>query len=156
GVIPSDRLSRQALNILALIPEPNTEGRDNGTRENYLASGSERFQSDAFNVRMDGRLSKSVNVFGRYSFAHFDRHGPSGFGDGGGPGLVGLAGSSVATNQSLALGLDYTLSPSTLLDVRFGFFRYKVDVRQNDYGTMAARDVGIPNVNFDDFSSGLP
>jgi outer membrane receptor protein involved in Fe transport len=156
NVIPPGRLSPQALNILSLIPEPNADGRDNGTRENYVASGSETFDSDAFNVRMDGRLAESVNVFARYSLAHFTRDGPTAFGEGGGPALVSLGGSSVATNQSLALGLDYSLSPSTVLDVRFGFFRYKVDVRQNDFGAMAARDAGIPNMNFDDFSSGLP
>jgi outer membrane receptor protein involved in Fe transport len=156
NVIPESRLSPQALNVLSLIPKPNADGRDNGTRENYVASGSEIFDGDAFNVRMDGRLAKRVNVFGRYSFAHFTRDGPTAFGTGGGPALVSLGGSSVATNQSLALGLDYTLSPSALLDIRFGFFRYKVDVRQADYGTPAARDAGIPNLNFDDFSSGLP
>ena len=156
NVIPQGRLSPQALNILSLIPKPNADGRDNGTRENYVASGSETFDGDAFNVRMDGRLAKSVNVFGRYSLAHFTRDGPTAFGEGGGPELVSLGGISVATNQSLALGLDYTLSPSTLVDVRFGFFRYKVDVRQTDYGTRAAEEAGIPNMNFDDFRSGLP
>jgi outer membrane receptor protein involved in Fe transport len=156
NVIPQGRLSPQALNILSLIPKPNADGRDNGTRENYVASGSETFDGDAFNVRMDGRPTKSVNVFGRYSFAHFTREGPTAFGEGGGPQLVSLGGTSVATNQSLALGLDYTLSPSTLVDVRFGFFRYKVDVRQTDYGTRAAEEAGIPNMNFDDLSSGLP
>ena len=156
NVIPPSRLSPQALNILSLIPKPNATGVDNGTRENYVASESETFDGDAFNVRMDGRLAKSMNVFGRYSLAHFTRDGPTAFGEGGGPALVSLGGSSVATNQSLALGVDYTLSPSTLVDIRFGFFRYKVDVRQTDYGTTAAQDVGIPNMNFDDFSSGLP
>lgn len=156
NVIPPARLSPQALNILSLIPMANAAGRDNGTRENYVASGSETFDSDAFNVRMDGRPGKSVNVFARYSFAHFTRDGPAAFGPGEGRALVSLGGSSVATNQSLALGLDYTLSPSALVDVRFGFFRYKVDVRQPDYGTTAAEDAGIPNMNFDDFSSGLP
>ena len=156
NVIPPARLSPQTLNILSLIPRPNADGRDNGTRENYVASGSEKFDGDAFNVRTDGRLTKSVNVFARYSLAHFTRDGPTAFGEGGGPALVSLGGRSVATNQSLALGLDYTLSPSSLVDIRFGFFRYKVDVRQTDYGTIAAQDAGIPNMNFDDFSSGLP
>ena len=114
NVIPPARLSPQALNILSLIPMPNADGRDNGTRENYVASGSEKFDGDAFNVRMDGRLAKSVNVFGRYSLAHFTRDGPTAFGEGGGPALVSLGGTSVATNQSLALGFDSTLSPSTL------------------------------------------
>ena len=85
NVIPQGRLSPQALNILSLIPKPNADGRDNGTRENYVASGSETFDGDAFNVRMDGRLAKSVNVFGRYSLAHFTRDGPTAFGEGGGP-----------------------------------------------------------------------
>ena len=144
NVIPPSRLSPQALNILSLIPKPNADGRDNGTLENYVASGSETFDGDAFNVRMDGRLAKRVNVFGRYSLAHFTRDGPTAFGEGGGPALVSLGGSSVATNQSLALGLDYTLSPSALVDVRFGFFRYKVDVRQTDYGTSGGRGRGNP------------
>jgi outer membrane receptor protein involved in Fe transport len=156
NVIPQDRLSPQALNILSLIPMPNTAGNDNGTRLNYIAAGSELFDSNAFNVRMDGRLSKSVNVFGRYSLAHFTREGPPAFGRGGGQPLVSLGGTSVATNQSLSLGLDDTLSPTTLLDFRFGFFRYKVALRQADYGIPAARDAGIPNLNFDDSSSGLP
>src|SRR5262249_14832160 len=55
NVIPPDRLSPQALHILSLVPEPNAVGRDGGTRENYVASGSEPFDGDAFNVRMDGR-----------------------------------------------------------------------------------------------------
>jgi len=156
NVIPQGRQSPQALNILSLIPMPNTTGRDNGTRLNYIASGSELFNSDAFDLRTDGRLSTNTNVFGRYSLAHFNRDGPTAFGKGGGPALVGLGGTSVATNQSLSLGLDYTLSPTSLLDFRFGFFRYKVDVRQADYGVPAARDAGIPNMNLDELSSGLP
>ena len=40
--------------------------------------------------------------------------------------------------------------------MRFGFFRYKVDVLPFDFGTATATDVGIPNLNFDSFSSGLP
>jgi outer membrane receptor protein involved in Fe transport len=156
NVIPQGRLSPQALNLLSLIPKPNVAGRDNGTRENYVVSGSERFNGDIVNVRTDGRLASTLNVFGRYSLAHFNRDGPTAFGSGGGPPLVSLVGTSLVTNQSVALGLDYALSRSTLLDVRFGFFRYQVDVRQGDYGTWAARDAGIPNLNFDDFTSGLP
>lgn len=156
NVIPLERLSPQALNILSLIPRPNAAGRDNGTRENYIASDSETFDSDGFNVRTDGRLAGSVNVFGRYSLAHFDRVGPTAFGEGGGANLVSLGGTSLVTNQSVALGLDATMSSAALFDIRFGFFRYKVGVRQIDYGTSAAGDVGIPNTNFDDYSSGLP
>ena len=37
---------------------PNAPGRDNGTRDNFVASGSESFTENSFNVRIDGRLSR--------------------------------------------------------------------------------------------------
>jgi outer membrane receptor protein involved in Fe transport len=155
--IPSSRLSAQAQAILDLIPAPNAPGRDNGTRDNYVANGIEEFRENSFNVRIDGRLNDALNTFGRYSFGTFFRDGPTAFGDGGGQQLVSLAGVSDVVNQSLAYGVDYALSPTLLADFRFGFFRYKVDVLPFDFGTTPAADAGIPGLNFDDtFSSGLP
>ena len=37
-----------------------------------------------FDVRIDGRVSDSLNFFGRFSFAKFLRDGPTAFGTGGG------------------------------------------------------------------------
>ena len=59
-------------------------------------------------------------------------------------------------NHSLAIGFDYTLSQTALVDFRFGFFKYGVDVLPFDFGTSPAKDAGIPGLNLDDFSSGLP
>ena len=100
--IPSGRLSPQAQAILELIPLPNAAGRDNGTRDNYIACGSETFTENSFNVRVDGRLSDNLNTFGRYSLGDFLRDGPTAFGDGGGPELVSLGGVSDVRNQSVA------------------------------------------------------
>src|SRR6185503_8661915 len=69
--IPNGRLSQQALNILKLLPPPNAPGRDNGTRDNFVASGSEIFDNDTFDVRIDNRLNDKLNLFGRYSFADY-------------------------------------------------------------------------------------
>jgi hypothetical protein len=156
NIIPTGRLSPQALNILSLIPLPNLPGSDNGTRNNFAASGSELFNNDSFDIRIDGRMSDSINLFGRFSWADFTRDGPTAFGTGGGQELVSLGGSSKVRNKSLALGFDWTMSSSTVLDFRFGYFRYKVNVLPFDFGTTPAADAGIPGLNFDDFSSGLP
>jgi hypothetical protein len=153
NVIPGNRLSPEALAILDLLPLPNN---GSGVINNYIASGSEAFDSNAFNTRIDGRLSERLNIFGRYSFAKFAKTGPSAFGAGGGPGVVDLGGNTKVKNQSLALGVDYTLSSTSILDFRFGYFRYQVDVFPNDFGTTPASDAGIPGMNLDDFSSGLP
>ena len=57
-----------------------------------MASGSEAFDENSFNVRIDGRVSDDMNTFGRYSFGKFFRDGPTAFGEGGGQELVSLGG----------------------------------------------------------------
>jgi len=156
NIIPTARLSPQAQRILALVPMPNAPGRDGGTRENFQSSGSEEFRENSVNVRLDGRLSDSMNMFGRYSVGKFFRDGPTAFGAGGGKELVTLGGVSDVKNQSLALGLDRAFSPTLLADFRFGWFKYKVAVLPFDFGTTPAADAGIPGLNVDStFSSGL-
>ena len=156
NVIPGGRLSPQAQAILDLIPTPNADGRDNGTRDNYVAAGSESFTENSFNVRVDGRLTDRLNTFGRYSLGDFLRDGPTAFGEGGGQELVSLGGVSDVINQSLAYGVDYAWASDLLADFRFGFFRYKVNVLPFDFGTTPAADAGIPGLNLDStFTSGL-
>jgi hypothetical protein len=155
--IPTGRLSPEALAVLALIPSANVPGRENGTIDNYVASGSETFDANAFNVRVDGRLRDGLNMFGRYSLGDFLRNGPQAFGAGGGDELVTLGGISDARNQSLAWGIDHAMSSSLLADFRFGWFRYKVNVLPSDFGATPAADAGIPGLNLNDtFASGLP
>ena len=157
NVIPPERLSPQALALLDLIPRPNRAGIENGTRDNFAVSGSDIFDNDTFDVRLDGRLTERLNVFGRYSFADFRRDGPSAFGRGGGRPLVSFGGLSNVRNQSLAAGVDRAIGGSTTADLRFGFFRYRVNLLTSDFDTTPAADAGIPGVNFGDRStSGLP
>jgi outer membrane receptor protein involved in Fe transport len=151
NVIPAGRLSPQAQNLLRLIPLPTLPGTSN----NFSSSGSELFDNDTFDVRIDDRTTESLNIFGRYSFANFTRNGPSVFGQGGGRELVTLGGSAKVRNQSLALGFDKTFSPTMLFDMRFGYFKYKVNVLPFDFGEAATTDLGIPGANLDSFSSGL-
>jgi hypothetical protein len=156
NVIPPGRLSPQAQRILELIPQPNAPGRDNGTRDNYVAAGSESFEENSFNVRVDGRLSDNLNAFGRFSLGDFLRDGPTAFGEGGGQELVSLGGVSDVINNSFSSGFDYVFSPTLLADFRVGFFRYKVNVLPFDFGTTPATDAGILGLNLDEtFTSGL-
>jgi outer membrane receptor protein involved in Fe transport len=156
--IPSGRLSPQALALLQRVPTPNVTGRENGTIDNYVGSGSETFDGNAVNVRIDGRLRDGLNTFGRYSLGDFLRDGPQVFGsNGGGDELVTLGGVSDARNQSLAYGIDWAFSSSLLADFRFGWFNYSVQVLPSDFGSTPAAEAGIPGLNLDStFASGLP
>ena len=155
--IPGERISAEARALLELIPRPNLPGRENGTRDNYQVSGSEAFDGDQFDARVDHRWDDNTNIFGRYSLGNFFRDGPTAFGAGGGAELVTLGGVSDVRNQSLALGVDRAISSRLLTDFRFGWFKYRVDVLPFDFGTTPAADAGIPGLNLDStFTSGLP
>ena len=157
NVIPANRLSPQAQKILALIPLPNAPGRDSGTRDNYVASDSEKFNEDSFNVRVDGRIGNGANTFARYSRGKFLRDGPTAFGSGGGRELVSLGGVSDVKNQSFAYGIDHALSSiaADRLPVRlFPLQRQRAPVRLRHLAGGRRRHSGL---NLDNtFTSGLP
>ncbi len=157
--IPTTRLNPQAQALLKLIPLPNIDGvaRD---QPNYVGAGSIRFNEVQWNTRWDYYLSEKMRVFGRYSFSDYQLKAPGIFGElAGGRGFdeaAPFAGQSSTRNQSIAAGFDYTLNPNLLTDFRFGFFRYRVNVDPGGTGTTPAKDAGIPGLNTNSFTSGMP
>lgn len=145
-------------NILNFIPLPNA---GNGALfNNYVASGSEHFDSDQVDGRVDYSFSDKWHFFGRYTLADFTLSAPGAYGaEAGGPGLNGIyfAGSSLDRNQSLALGATYALNPTLITDFRFGFYRYRIRVQPNGVGTTPATDAGFPGLNLGTpETSGMP
>ena len=143
--------------ILALLPAPNAAGKNNGTVDNYSASGSGSFNDYQYTGRVDYSVNQKLNVFGRYTHAHFKLSGAPVFGNAiGGPGLgpIGLAGQSLIQNYSLATGFDYTLSSTLLTDFRFGYFRYNPHSTKFDPTAPAATALGLPGLNTSDPNTG--
>jgi hypothetical protein len=145
--IPIADVSPQAAAILALFPAPQTSAVLN----NYVASGSGPFSQNSFDTRIDYAASSSLNLFGRFSLDYFKLSGKGSLGALGGPGtgLLGLAGSSITHNYSLATGFTKTLSNSLLTDVRFGWFKYNPQTQKPDGGAPMTA-FGIPNANTSD------
>jgi hypothetical protein len=146
-----------AENILALLPAPNATGTNNGTVDNYSANGSGSFNDYQYTGRVDYTLNQKLQIFGRYTHAHFLLSGKPVFGDQiGGPGLgyLGLAGQSLINNYSVASGFNYTLSSTLLTDFRFGYFRYNPHSTKYDPTAQAATALGLPGLNTSDPSTG--
>ncbi|MBV8812557.1 MAG: TonB-dependent receptor [Acidobacteriaceae bacterium] len=141
--------------LLSLLPLPN-----NGSSffNNYISDGVQRFNTDQYDGRVDYNWSTKTHIFGRYTIADFNNYAPAAFGDaGGGPSAFQFSGDSIDRNQSLALGLDHTFSPTLVTDARFGFYRYRIRVQPNDAGTTPAQDAGLPGLNTGSPSTtGLP
>jgi hypothetical protein len=157
--IPTGRLNAQAQALLRLIPLPNITGTT-ADQPNYVGAGSIRFNEDLWNTRWDYYVSEKMHVFGRYSFADYRLRSPGIFGElAGGRGFdeqAPFAGQSLTRNQSIAAGFDYTVNPSLLTDFRFGWFRYRVNVDPGAAETTPAKDAGIPGLNNDSFTGGMP
>lgn len=145
--------------IMSYLPTPNT-GAPGQIFNNYIASGSEVYNIDQPDVRVDYNISQKLNFFARYSLADFTIQAPAAFGAvAGGPALGGLnfAGQSLDRNQSLALGLTYTVSPTLVGEFRFGAFRYRIRVEPFGVGTTPATDAGLPGLNLGTTeTSGMP
>jgi hypothetical protein len=165
NVIPANRLSPQALNLIKLLPapnniDPNVDPSLRGLVNNYVSSGSEQFDSNQWDTRWDYFINEKSSLFGRYSDAEFNKFAPGAFGAAiGGPSLnnITFAGLSDVGNRSLALGYTRTISPTLIADFRFGYMRYRVNVLPSGLGTSPAKDAGIPGLNLDNyFTSGLP
>jgi outer membrane receptor protein involved in Fe transport len=147
NLIPIKRISPAAGKILAAFPDPQS----GGVLNNLIGSGSGPFTQNSFDTRIDYAASSSINVFGRFSLDYFKLSGKGLLGAVGGPGngLLGLAGSSITHNYSLASGFTKTLSSSLLTDFRFGYFKYNPQTQKPDVGTPMS-DFGIPNANTSD------
>jgi hypothetical protein len=140
--------------------DPNVAPEQRAFVNNYVATGSEAFDSNQWNTRWDYFINEKNSLFGRYSYAKFDKSAPGAFGLlAGGPALdrINFSGTSEVLNQSIAIGYTRTISPTLIADWRFGYMRYRVNVSPHGLGTSPAKDAGIPGLNLDDFfTSGLP
>jgi outer membrane receptor protein involved in Fe transport len=142
-VLPAGAISPVASNLLALIPLPNI-----GTNT-FLGTGSVKFNSDQYDTRVDLNLSPNNRLFFRYDLFRDNINSPAIFGAAGGPSFSSLygPGNSTGMNHNGAINFNHVFGPSVLMNLRYSYFRYQVDVLPVDYGTNTATAVGIPGIN---------
>lgn len=145
GVVNIVPVAPAMVKLLSAVPLPNN-GSD--IVNNFVSAGSQRFDTDQYDGRVDYNPNATSHVFARYTLANFDNYAPAAFGDaGGGPSAFQFSGRSVDRNQSLSVGIDHAFGPTLVSDARFGFFRYRIRVQPNDVGTQPATDAGLPGLN---------
>lgn len=157
NVIPANRVSTPAINLIKLMPLPNAGPN---IVNNYTASGSGIFNTDQFDVRGDGQTTQKFHSFGRYTRFDSSLSGAPYFGGAGGQGFGagGFAGTDSALDQSIAAGGDYVVNPKWITDFRFGWFRVHINEEGPNYNQALGNQLGIPNDNVGDLAlnGGLP
>jgi hypothetical protein len=143
-VIPRDRWDPVGAAIVALIPDPNVPGSTI-----YASTPVTDTRQDQFDVRIDHQFANNLTLFGRYSFVDTLTFRPAPL-----PGLAegsfnDAFGSNDNRSQGLALGLTWTVSPTFVGDIRFGYSRGDYYTNPPNFGIDGAAEVGLRNVPSD-------
>jgi hypothetical protein len=120
--VPVDRVDPLAAQVLQHYPSPNAAAANN-----YILTGVEPDNQDQFDGRVDHVFNEKHRAFVRYSYLR-DNDTPVPFlPDGSGNLTSGVTGHAITRGDGLAAEYDWTLSPSTLNQARFGYTRRAVN-----------------------------
>jgi len=167
--IPSNRINPIALKVLNLFPLPNNPGTGTGGfTNNYRRQEDRTFARDNWDTKVNWNRTSAHQIWGKFSYmnatvddlTNYLGPDPNASGDGG----------FTKVYQATA-GQTWTLKPTLLMDMTFGFGRqdqhvlgpdfqagnFGVDVLgipgTNDQGTGDPRYAGYPQFNFTTFSA---
>ncbi|HMC76276.1 MAG TPA: TonB-dependent receptor, partial [Vicinamibacterales bacterium] len=145
--IPSNRIDPIALKVLALFPSPNTAGTGaGGLTSNYKRQEDRTFNRDNMDGKVNWNRTSAHQIWGKFSYmnavvddlTNYLGPDPKATGDGG----------FTKVYQATA-GQTWTLSPTMLMDMTFGFGRQDQHVYGPDFqaGNYGLSTLGIPGTN---------
>src|SRR5712692_5659462 len=154
NVICADRISPIARKLLGFLPGPNIAGA--AFAQTNLVFNEVRVKTThAFDVKINYQINDSNSLSYRFSFERPNVFDPGTYGIYGGPTNGGFAGTGTQNTVSTAANYTRVFSPTLILEARFGVSWYHNVATSQAAGLKTSEEVGIKNVNTDDFSSGL-
>jgi hypothetical protein len=123
NVIPANRINAIGKNMASYYPLPNTAGSGASGINNYVSNAGGAVNKDQYSVRGDHQVTASDKIFARFSSDITPLCQPNYYGNVASPGAASV-GCTTFKNRSATLENDYTISPTVLLTVRYGFARW--------------------------------
>jgi hypothetical protein len=146
NTVPAGRFDALAAQVLQHYPLPNAAAANN-----YILTGVEPDNQDQFDGRVDHVFNEKHRAFARYSYLR-DNDTPVPFlPDSSGNLTTGVTGHAITRGDGIAAEYDWTLSPSTLNQARFGYTRRSVNQASLQNG-----GISIPGAPTSAFPSTLP
>ena len=155
NIIPTNRISPIAQKILSLVPGPNQASSEAAPSNNYFALLPYTKDTNSFDVKVDDAASDKARLSARFSYARPVTYQAPIFGLAGGFAQGAFQGTSIQKTYSMGANYNRIFSPTLISEFRVGVAHYHNDAHQTDYGTTASKDIGIPGVNIDSWTSGL-
>ena len=146
NMIPTSRLSPQALKIQSYYPTANLSG----TQSNYFASAVPAFNRDYNDVKINYNMSDKQQIFGHYGIMKALVVGKNLFGDGVGPAPGADPGTGDTKVQNMSIGTNRVITSSILFDGVIGYQRQDQTVKGVDFGKDFSSTLGIPGIGGSD------
>ena len=146
NIIPPDRISRVARQIIEWLPLPTTSA----ISSNYFASGEAEFDRHSSDVKVNWNPSGRFTMFGRTSILKFSGWTPVPFGRASGgaipPDLT--EGPVNGLNRSISVGFTYIIGPTLLLDGTIGLNYVTPEALHALWGeNIGLEDLQLPGTN---------
>ena len=155
NTIPAELVNPVSRNILALFPDPQLPTLTN----NYVQAPARNQTDNTMDIRLDHKISETNNAFIRYSrngtftdSPHALPTAPNGIDPVGG----GTPGTSDQVANNLQFNDAWVIGPRMVFNFRASYGRYVLRSVQVGYGRAEATKLGIPGINVDEDSSGVP
>lgn len=147
--VPLTLQTSLARQVLADLPMPNRAGSGAyGIGSNFESLPSESQDDNKGNIKGDFYANDKLTMFGRYSHRELDWFAPPAIP---GPSGGNSNGSVYARNIGVVGGATWTMSPTSLLEVRVGFTHSRGGKQPVNFGLAHVSDTyGIPNVTRDE------
>jgi hypothetical protein len=160
--IPSNRVDPAAARLINLLPAP-TNG---AVTRNFIFTPTQAQRTDQFDTRLDQNLSASDRFFFKYSYDNTYQTNPGLLPVGKSAGVpigpyLSANGTQTATgvplvNQSVTLNYTKVEGPTSINETRFGIVRWNQNISPLGQSFDTANKLGIPGININDKSGGLP
>jgi hypothetical protein len=133
NVIPANRIDTVARDVVNYYPLPNQPGAANSGANNYYLAATGVLNTNSIDAKIDENLGDRSRFFVRYSRQTLDQPAPVEL-----PADIAVAqrgpDNQAQTNNSAAVDYTLTLSPTNLIEMRYGFARIKLDYRSISLG----------------------
>jgi hypothetical protein len=154
NVICANRISPIATKLLGFLPGPNIAGAA-FAQTNFIFNEVRVKKTSAFDTKINYHINGSNQLSYRISFQRPNVFDPGTYGIYGGPTNGGFAGTGIQNTVSTAANYTHIFSPTLILEARLGVSWYHNVATSQAAGLKTSDEVGIKNVNTDDFSSGI-
>ncbi len=146
NTIPANRLDATGSRILQHYPVPNVAGGNN-----FVRTATEPDNQDQADFRIDRYFGEKHRMFARYTFLRDDDTPVTPLPDGSGSLTSGVIGRAKTKGDAIAGDYNWTLSPSMLNQLRFGYSR-----RDLDQSSLQNGGINISGLPSNSFASVLP